>query len=102
MGAARPSLHEFAVACCVPGKLDVAGADVADLCLAERSTASVEYNAADAVTAHLLMLRIGLHTGQLARDDYEREIAAVRVLVSEQAAADKGQFVRFVEVWNSE
>lgn len=97
--AARPSLHEFAVACGIPGKLDVAGADVAEMYLEGRLQEIVEYNETDAVTTHLLMLRIGLHTGQLAPAEHEREIAAVVRMVEEQVAAGKGQFVRFAEVW---
>jgi len=43
--------------------LAVNGAEVTELYLAGKIGEIVEYNETDAVTTHLVMLRIGLHTG---------------------------------------
>ena len=98
-GAKKPSLNEFAVACGIPGKLDVAGDEVAELYLQGRLAEILEYNETDAVTTHLLMLRIGLHTGQLAPAAYATEVEAVEQLVQQQIAKGKQQFVKFSAAW---
>ncbi len=98
-GPKKPKLHEFAVACGFPGKLDVDGAEVADLYLDGRIQEIVEYNETDAVTTHLLMLRLALHAGQLAPAQYAAEIGAVEQLVAEQAAKGKGQMAKFAAAW---
>jgi len=98
-GAKKPKLSEFAVACGFPGKLDVDGAEVADLYLAGRIDEIAEYNETDAVSTHLLMLRIGLHTGLLAPERYAVEVAAVEQLVAEQAGRGKKQFGKFAAAW---
>lgn len=98
-GAKKPKLHEFAVACGFPGKLDVDGSEVADLYLAGRIDEIAEYNETDAVTTHLLMLRIGLHTGLLTPERYGVEIAAVEQLVAEQAGKGRVQFGKFAAAW---
>ena len=98
-GAKKPSLNEFAVACGIPGKLDVAGDEVAELYLQGRLAEILEYNETDAVTTHLLMLRIGLHTGQLAPAAYAAEVEAVEQLVQQQIAKGKQQFAKFSAAW---
>lgn len=98
-GASRPKLHELAVACGFPGKLDVHGGEVADLYLDGRLAEILQYNETDAVTTHLLMLRLAHVTGFLADDAYGCELLAVEGLVQEQAAAGKAQFVKFWEAW---
>jgi predicted PolB exonuclease-like 3'-5' exonuclease len=97
--AKKPKLGEFAVACGFSGKLDVDGAEVADLYLAGHLDEIAEYNETDAVTTHLLMLRVGLHTGLLPPDRYTTEIEAVEQLVAEQAAKGKAQFEKFASAW---
>ena len=51
-----------------------------------------EYNETDAVTTHLLMLRLAHVAGLLADDPYRGELLAVEKLVKEQAAGGKVQF----------
>ena len=97
--AKKPKLGEFAVACGFSGKLDVDGAEMADLYLAGHLDEIAEYNETDAVTTHLLMLRVGLHTGLLPPDRYTTEIEAVEQLVAEQAAKGKAQFEKFASAW---
>jgi len=98
-GAAKPSLNELAVACGFPGKLEVAGDDVAEMYLEGRLGDIAEYNETDAVTTHLVMLRIGLHSGFLTPEAYQHEVDAVEALVCEQIAKEKAQFVNFLAVW---
>ncbi|MEX1021067.1 MAG: hypothetical protein WDZ49_15505, partial [Litorilinea sp.] len=98
-GAATPSLDEFCAACGVPGKLDIDGGQVADLFLQGNIRQIVEYNATDALTTHLLALRIALHAGQLDAEGYAAEIRAARQLVQEQIDRGKEQFVKFNDAW---
>ena len=98
-GAAKPSLNELAVACGIPGKLDVAGDDVAEMYLEGRIGDIAEYNETDAVTTHLVMLRIGLHTGFLTPQAYQHEVDAAQALVREQIAIGKVPFAKFLQVW---
>lgn len=98
-GAAKPKLHELAVACGLPGKLDVAGDEVAEMYLGGRIAAIREYNETDAVTTHLLMLRLAHVAGFLSTDSYRCELLAVERLVKEQIARGKVQFEKFWENW---
>lgn len=100
-GAAKPSLHELARACGIPGKLCTAGEDVAGLYLDGRVNEIVEYNETDAVTTHLLMLRIALHAGQLTSQAYQGEMAAAEKLVQEQITAGKAAFALFRAAWQA-
>jgi 3'-5' exonuclease len=98
-GAAKPKLHELALACGFPGKLDVRGGDVAELYLEGRIAAIREYNETDAVTTHLLMLRLAHVAGLLPDEPYRGELLAVEKLVKAQAAAGKAQFAQFWTAW---
>jgi predicted PolB exonuclease-like 3'-5' exonuclease len=98
-GAAKPKLHELAVACGFPGKLDVEGSEVADLYLDGRIAEIREYNETDAVTTHLLMLRLAHVVGCLSDDAYQCELLAVEKLVKGEAARGKAQFEEFLGVW---
>lgn len=98
-GASKPKLHELAIACGFPGKLDVHGGEVADLYLDGRVAEILQYNETDAVTTHLLMLRLAHVAGHLTDDAYACELLSVEQLVKEQAAKGKAQFARFWEAW---
>ena len=100
-GAARPSLDEFAAACGIPGKLGVAGSDVAELFLSNDIRTIANYNETDALTTHLVMLRIGLHSGHLSADQYRREVDAVDGLLRQEIAVGKSHLLRFQKVWHS-
>lgn len=100
-GMARFSLAEMAAACGLPGKLDVTGDDVAELALSGEYAKIVEYNETDALTTHLLMLRVALHTGHLAPDEHAAEVAAARRLAEEEAAKGKQQFAKFLAAWDA-
>ena len=98
-GAAKPKLHELAVACGLPGKLDVAGDNVAEMYLAGRIAEIREYNETDAVTTHLLMLRLAHVAGFLSDDSYHCELLAVEKLLQEQIGKGKTQFEKFRKNW---
>ena len=100
-GAARPSLDEFAAACGIPGKLDVAGGDVAGLFLDNDIRTIANYNETDALTTHLIMLRIGLHSGHLSADQYRDEVDAVDSLLEQEIAGGKEHLERFQLIWHS-
>ena len=72
---------------------------MADLYLDGRLAEILRYNETDAVTTHLLMLRVAHVTGFLSDDAYGCELLAVEGLVKEQAAWGKAQFARFWETW---
>lgn len=98
-GAATPSLDEFCAACNLPGKLDVDGAQVGELFLAGKIRQIVEYNETDALTTHLIALRMALHAGKLSPPEHAQEIAAARELVQAQVAQGKDQFIKFQQAW---
>ena len=50
----RPTLHQAATLCGIPGKIDVSGDSVAQMWLDEKLPEIVEYNEFDAFTTHLL------------------------------------------------
>lgn len=101
-GAATPSLDEFCAACGVPGKLDVDGAQVADLFLQGNIRRIVEYNETDALTTHLIALRLALHAGKLSPPEFDAEIDAARQLLQEQIDLGKEQFVKFRDAWEGQ
>jgi hypothetical protein len=77
----------------------VRGDDVAELYLEGRIAAIREYNETDAVTTHLLMLRLAHVAGLLPDEPYRGELLAVEKLVKAQAAAGKAQFAHFWAAW---
>jgi len=99
-GSAKPSLNELAVACGIPGKLGTAGGDVAQLYLAGDVQAIVDYNEFDALTTHLLMLRVAFIAGHLSQGEYAAEQAAVKQLLANETAKGKGHLALFAQTWN--
>ncbi len=99
-GAAWPSLNEIAAASGIPGKLDTSGADVADLYLAGDIRTITDYNETDALTTHLLMLRMAHFSARLSDEQYAQEQAAVDALLEREIADGKGHLERFQEAWH--
>jgi 3'-5' exonuclease len=89
-GKGAPSLHEVAVQCGIPGKLDVDGRQVAQLWLSGELPRIVRYNQFDALTTYLLWLRVAHFAGQFSAAEYASEQDRVRDLV-EQLAAEPGR-----------
>lgn len=100
--AAKPSLHELAIACGLPGKLDAGGSQVADLLLAGRVADIVEYNELDAFTTHLIMLRIAFHAGKLNSVQFAGELDAARTLAQNEADKGKAQWARYLAAWDQQ
>ena len=98
-GSSNPKLAELAAASGVPGKLDTDGGQVAQMYLAGKVRDIVAYNETDALTTHLLMLRVALTGGFLIREKYMDELAAVDALLAEGIQAGKEHFRQFRDVW---
>ena len=99
-GKSVPSLHEIAVQSGIPGKLDVAGNDVAALWLAGRHAEIVAYNEMDALTTYLVWLRLAHFAGHVTRDEYAGEQALVRDLIEREIAGGKAHLKRYLDEWD--
>jgi len=99
-GKSVPSLHEIAVQCGIPGKLDVDGNDVAGLWLAGRLPEIVAYNEMDALTTYLVWLRLAHFGGHFTNVQYDDEQARVWQLVEREIAAGKPYLNRYLEAWS--
>ena len=99
-GKAVPSLHEIAVQCGIPGKLDVDGNDVAGMWLAGRLPEIVAYNEMDALTTYLVWLRLAHFGGHFSDAAYADEQAQVWSLVEREIAGGKPYLSRYLEAWD--
>jgi 3'-5' exonuclease len=99
-GKAVPSLHEIAVQCGIPGKLDVDGNDVAGMWLQGRLAEIVAYNEMDALTTYLVWLRLAHFGGHFTQVQYEEEQARVWQLVEHEIAGGKPYLSRYLEAWS--
>ena len=95
----RPSLDEFAAACGIPGKMGVSGDQVADLYLEGKEREIVEYNQLDALTTHLVMLKIAFHSGRLGAAAYCAETEAVEQFLEKKAVEGGTHLQAFLELW---
>ena len=99
-GKAVPSLHELAVQCGIPGKMDVDGNDVAAMWLDGRIAEIVAYNEFDALTTYLVWLRMAHFSGLFSTDGYAREQGCVRALIEREIAGGaKPHLARYLEEW---
>ena len=96
----RPTLHQAATLCGIPGKIDVSGDSVAQMWLDEKLPEIVEYNEFDAFTTHLLWARIAHFSGLLSSDEYLREQDAVRELIQSEISIGRSHLKRFLDEWN--
>jgi predicted PolB exonuclease-like 3'-5' exonuclease len=88
-GKATPSLHEFATACGIPGKMLAEGRSVVDLWLAGNVRRIVQYNECDALSTYLLWLRAALLAGHLTVDEHAREEERLERLLGERGTHDE-------------
>ena len=72
-GKGTPSLHEFAAASGIPGKIGTTGHDVHALWRAGDIRRIVEYNQFDALTTYLVWLRMALFAGLLTPEGHACE-----------------------------
>jgi predicted PolB exonuclease-like 3'-5' exonuclease len=99
-GKATPSLHEFATACRIPGKIATDGSQVTDLWLGRNVRRIVQYNECDALTTYLLWLRAALLTGHLSVEAHAREEEQLEGLLAERAALDGNEHLQeYLAVW---
>ncbi len=80
-GKGSPSLHELAVQCGIPGKMDVDGNQVARLWLDGSLDRIVKYNEFDALTTYLVWLRLVHFAGIFTAEQYQREQALLRSML---------------------
>ena len=80
-GKGTPSLHEFATACGVPGKLLADGHSVVDLWLAGDVRRIVQYNECDALSTYLLWLAGRASRRYFTVDEHAREEERVQCLL---------------------
>lgn len=100
-GRARPSLHEMAAACGIPGKFTGAGDDVLDLWTQGRLDAIVAYNEFDALTTYLLWLRVAHFAGFFDADQYQTEQQRLRELLQREGArAGRGHLGDYLTQWH--
>lgn len=95
------SLNEIANLCGIPGKLDVAGDDVAGMFYGGKMREIVEYNVFDALTTYLLWLRVEHFRGAFDDAKYAAEQNLVRTLLGAEMAKPGGEYLRrYVDAWN--
>jgi predicted PolB exonuclease-like 3'-5' exonuclease len=100
-GIGTPSLHEFAAAMGIPGKMGTDGSTVVDLWVEGNIRAIVEYNQFDALTTYLVWLRTALFAGFLSAEQYLREENQVRTLIHNHIANGDSHLTRYLEKWDS-
>jgi hypothetical protein len=85
-GKATPSLHEFATACRIPGKITTDARQVLDLWLDGDVRRIVQYNECDALSTYLLWLRAALLGGHLTEEQHAKEEQQLEALLAGRAA----------------
>ena len=103
-GASQPRLNELAAACGIPGKIEIKqerieGENVAQFYLDGRIDLIVAYNELDALTNHLLMLRVAHFGAFLDERQYEAEITATRDLLEREIDAGKEHLAAYRDRW---
>lgn len=98
-GAASPSLNELALSCGIPGKLDTAGDDVAQMWLNNKYDEILAYNETDACTTYLLWLRYARFRGLIDPSNAKRERDSFHGYL-EGLASSKPHLRRFLDVWD--
>jgi predicted PolB exonuclease-like 3'-5' exonuclease len=98
-GKGTPSLHEFATACGIPGKMGTTGDDVLALWRAGDVRAIVEYNQYDALTTYLLWLRMALFAGLFTPEAHAAEEECLRVMLLRRVEAGEAHLERYLEKW---
>lgn len=100
-GKGSVSLHEAATLSGIPGKIDAAGEQVAQLWLTGRWTEIVQYNCFDALTTYLLWLRMA-HVGGFFNDQqYLEEQRLVQDLIEEEGTKPGGEYLeQYSDAWH--
>lgn len=98
-GRGRPSLHEMAVSCGIPGKFTGAGGDVLEMWRAGQVEDIVAYNEFDALTTYLLWLRVAHFGGFFTPAQYEREQELVVELLQAEAGRGRPHLLDYLKEW---
>ncbi len=98
-GKGTPSLHEFAAACGIPGKMGTTGDDVLALWRAGDVRRIVEYNQYDALTTYLVWLRLALFAGLLSPEGHAAEEERLREMLCRRIVAGDGYLQCFLDKW---
>ncbi len=100
-GRGSPSLNEMAVACGIPGKMDIDGNSVTPLWLAGKLDQIVAYNEFDAITTYLLWLRTALFGGFVSQQAYEDEQELLKeLLLSESERPEREHLKQYLDEWS--
>ena len=101
-GKGTPSLHEIAIACGIPGKIDTDGRSVVDLWQAGRLREIVQYNECDALTTYLLWLRVAHFSGQLTSEGFADEERQLEGLLTQRPNEPGNEHLaRYLDVWRA-
>jgi len=98
-GRSRPSLHELAVSCGIPGKFTGAGSDVLALWRAGQVEGIVAYNEFDALTTYLLWLRVAHFGGFFSAAQYEQEQERVVELLQSESGRGRPHLKDYLKEW---
>jgi predicted PolB exonuclease-like 3'-5' exonuclease len=100
-GKGSPSLHEISTVSGIPGKLDVDGAQVANMWLEGKLNEIVAYNECDAATTYLLWLRVAHFAGAVSTKNYIEEQQQLRDLLMQKIENDgSSHFEVFLKEWD--
>lgn len=95
---ASPSLHQFAVASGIPGKLGVDGNQVFTLWQEGKMQEIVDYNECDAITTYLVWLRMVYFSGLFTADQYYEEQKLVYAYLC-KFEGNKEHFRKYIQAW---
>ncbi|MCG8527172.1 MAG: 3'-5' exonuclease [Opitutales bacterium] len=98
-GLQMPTLHEAATCSGIPGKIDVAGASVAEMWLKGDVEGIVNYNEFDAFTTYLLWARMAHFSTALSEEAYVHEQQLVEELLEREIGTGKTHLEKYLEVW---
>jgi len=98
-GLVNPSLHEIAVQCGIPGKMEIDGNAVARLWLDGQLDRIVQYNEFDALTTYLVWLRVAHFAGHLSGAAYADEQQRVAELIAAEIEGGRRHLQRYLDEW---
>lgn len=99
-GNITPSLNEIATVSGIPGKMEVAGDEVAPMWLNGKMNEIIAYNEFDALTTYLLWLRVAHFAGLFSSEQYKEEQDLVeQMLVAESKKEERKHLSKFLEKW---
>ena len=98
-GKAMPSLHEFALACGIPSKINGTGDDVAQMWIEGKYQNIINYNQCDALTTYLVFLRCCYFAGIFDELQYSVEQQLVEKLLLDNS--DEFHLKEFLTQWQN-